>query len=87
MPSIELTDEELQGFVHLCATASGPGVSWMLTNALLTKARLAQEAKADKSGQTGLSTLSTAERQAAIQAQQGKPPGNSEDHDAAVPRA
>ena len=44
MPTIELSDEELQGFVHLCATASGPGVSWMLTNALLTKARLAQEA-------------------------------------------
>ena len=74
MPTIELSDEELQGFVHLCATASGPGVSWMLTNALLTKARLAQEASADKSGQTGLSNLSTR-------------PGNSEDHDAAVPRA
>ena len=46
MPVIELTDEELQGFVHLCATASGPGVNWMLTNALLTKARAAQEARA-----------------------------------------
>ena len=43
MPTIDISDEELQGFVHLCATASGPGVSWMLTNALLTKARLAQE--------------------------------------------
>lgn len=74
MPVLDLTDEELQGFVVLCATASGPGINWQLTNALLSKARLAQEAKADKSGQTGLSNMSTR-------------PGNSEDHDAAVPRA
>lgn len=43
MPSIEVTDEELQGFITLCATASGPGINWMLTNALLTKAREAQQ--------------------------------------------
>lgn len=44
MPTLDLTDEELQGFVVLCATASGPGINWTLTNALLNKARLAQEA-------------------------------------------
>ena len=69
MPVLELSDEELQGFVHLCATASGPGVSWMLTNALLTKARLAQE-----------------QSQGVVSTPPHKP-GNSEDHDAAVPRA
>lgn len=69
MPVLDLTDEELQGFVHLCATASGPGVSWMLTNALLTKARLAQEVAQN------LVPAGT------------KATGNSEDHDAAVPRA
>lgn len=44
MPVLDLTDEELQGFVVFCATASGPGINWTLTNALLNKARLAQEA-------------------------------------------
>lgn len=60
MPTIELTDEELQGLIMVCANASGPGVSWMLTNALLTKAQAAaqasQAARVDKSGQTSLST-------------------------------
>lgn len=72
MPVLDLSDEELQGFVHLCATASGPGVSWMLTNALLTKARLAQEA---------------AQKPTDFRVPISRPPGNSEDHDAAVPRA
>ena len=75
MPTIELTDEELQGFVHLCATASGPGVSWMLTNALLTKARLAQEAAQHEHVAQ------------VVTANVLKATGNSEDHDAAVPRA
>lgn len=66
MPVIELSDEELQGFVILCATASGPGINWQLTNALLNKARIAQEAAAALAPHR---------------------PGNSEDHDAPVPRA
>ena len=73
MPVLDLTDEELQGFVVLCATASGPGINWTLTNGLLNKARLAQERS-----------------QANLQAQGALAPhrpGNSEDHDAAVPRA
>ena len=41
MPTLDLTDEELQGLILVCANASGPGVSWMLTNALLTKAQQA----------------------------------------------
>lgn len=44
MPTIDLSDEELQGLVTVLATASGPGISWMLTNTLLTKVRQAQEA-------------------------------------------
>lgn len=69
MPVLDLTDEELQGFVVLCATASGPGINWTLTNGLLNKARLAQEASKP---QPPLASHR---------------PGNSEDHDAAVPRA
>ena len=72
MPTIDLTDEELQGFVVLCATASGPGINWQLTNALLSKARLAQEA---------------AQQPKDFRVPISRPPGNSEDHDAAVPRA
>ena len=78
MPVLELSDEELQGFIMLAATASGPGVNWMLTNALLTKARLAQE-QSQQSAQNEQRPLNA------------KPTGlflgNSEDHDAAVPRA
>jgi len=44
MPTIDLSDEELQGFITLCATASGPGINWVLTNALLTKAQAAAPA-------------------------------------------
>ena len=45
MPVLDLTDEELQGLIMVCANASGPGVSWMLTNALLTKAQQAAQTK------------------------------------------
>ena len=37
MPVIDLTQEELQGLVTVLATASGPGINWMLTNNLLQK--------------------------------------------------
>ena len=56
MPIIDLTTEELQGLVTVLATASGPGINWMLTNNLLQKLQgAAQEAGVDKSGQTALS--------------------------------
>ena len=44
MPTIDLTQEELQGLVNVLATASGPGINWMLTNALLTKLQAADQA-------------------------------------------
>jgi len=44
MPLIELSDEEVQQLTLVLANASGPGVSWMLTNNLLTK--LQQQAQA-----------------------------------------
>ena len=37
MPMIEFSDEEVQQLTLVLANASGPGVSWMLTNNLLTK--------------------------------------------------
>ena len=37
MPLIEFSDEEVQQLTLVLANASGPGVSWMLTNSLLTK--------------------------------------------------
>ena len=49
MPTIELSDEELRGLVKVLATASGPGISWMLTNNLLQKLQAAEQAdKTDK---------------------------------------
>lgn len=78
MPVLELSDEELQGLILVCATGSGPGVSWMLTNALLTKARLAQE-QSQQSAQNEQRPLNAKPTGSFL--------GNSEDHDAAVPRA
>ena len=43
MPTIDLTQEELQGLVTVLATASGPGITWMLTNNLLQKLQGAAE--------------------------------------------
>lgn len=43
MPTIDLSDEELQGLIMICANGSGPGISWMLTNAILTKAQSASQ--------------------------------------------
>jgi len=37
MPLIEFSDEEVQQLTLVLANASGPGVSWLLTNNLLTK--------------------------------------------------
>jgi len=37
MPMIDLSDEEMQQLVLVLANASGPGISWALTNGLLTK--------------------------------------------------
>ena len=37
MPLIDFTDEQVQQLTLVLANASGPGVSWMLTNNLLTK--------------------------------------------------
>ena len=34
---LDLSDEELQTLVTVVATASGPGINWMLTNGILTK--------------------------------------------------
>ena len=49
MPTIDLTQEELQGLVNVLATASGPGITWMLTNTLLQKLQAAEQAdKTDK---------------------------------------
>jgi len=45
MPLLDLSDEELQGLITLCATGSGPGITWMLTNAILTKAQQAAQNK------------------------------------------
>ena len=47
MPVIDLTQEELQGLVTVLATASGPGINWMLTNNLLQKLQAAEHAKAE----------------------------------------
>lgn len=76
MPALDLTDEELQGFVVLCATASGPGINWTLTNALLNKARLAQErsqANAEAAADLGAGNALAPKRL-----------GNSEDHDPVI---
>ena len=43
MPTIDLSQEELQGLVTVLATASGPGINWMLTNNLLQKLQGAAE--------------------------------------------
>ena len=43
MPTIEFTSEELQQLVTVLATASGPGINWMLTNNLLGKLQAAAE--------------------------------------------
>ena len=49
MPTIDLTDDELRGLVNVLATASGPGINWMLTNNLLQKLQAAEQAdKTDK---------------------------------------
>ena len=45
MPTIDLTQEELQGLVTVLATASGPGINWMLTNNLLQKLQGAAEGR------------------------------------------
>jgi len=37
MPVIEFSDDELQQLTLVLANASGPGISWMMTNNLLTK--------------------------------------------------
>ena len=44
MPVLDLTDEELQGLIQLAATGSGPGITWVLTNQILTKAQQAASA-------------------------------------------
>jgi hypothetical protein len=41
MPTLELTDEEAQQLTLVLANASGPGISWMMTNGLLTKVQQA----------------------------------------------
>jgi hypothetical protein len=43
MPILDLSDEELQGLIMICANGSGPGVTWLLTNAILTKAQQAAQ--------------------------------------------
>ena len=43
MPTIELTNEELQGLITLAATGSGPGINWILCNGLLQKAQAAAQ--------------------------------------------
>ena len=53
MPTIELSDEELRGLVNVLATASGPGINWMLTNNLLQKLQAAEQAdKTDRTDKT-----------------------------------
>jgi len=37
MPTIDLSDEDMQQLVLVLANASGPGISWAVTNGLLTK--------------------------------------------------
>jgi len=58
MPTLDLSDEELQGLITLCATGSGPGITWMLTNAILMKAQQASgkqpPARQRRSQQDGL---------------------------------
>ena len=49
MPLIEFSDEEVQQLTLVLANASGPGVSWMLTNSLLTK--LQQQAASQKAAE------------------------------------
>jgi hypothetical protein len=45
MPMIELSDEEMQQLTMVLANASGPGVSWMITNTLLTRLQAAAQAQ------------------------------------------
>ena len=73
MPTIDLSEEELQGLVQICATGSGPGINWMLTNAILSKARQAQEASA-------------ARAQGELLPPEPRRKANSEDHDAPLSR-
>ena len=43
MPTLELTPEELVALTHLAANASGPGITWLLTNPILLKCQTAQQ--------------------------------------------
>ena len=45
MPTLDLSDDELQAFINICAHASGPGITWMVCNGLLMKAQQAAQAK------------------------------------------
>lgn len=51
MPLIELSDEEVQQLTLVLANASGPGVSWMLTNSLLTKLQQQVASQAGKAAE------------------------------------
>jgi len=37
MPTLDLSDEDIQQLTMVLANASGPGISWLTVNALLTK--------------------------------------------------
>jgi hypothetical protein len=43
MPMVDFTDEEMQSLTLVLANASGPGVNWVTTNALLTKLQQAAQ--------------------------------------------
>jgi hypothetical protein len=48
MPTLDLSDEEAQQLTLILANASGPGISWMMTNNLLTKLQAVTQAQPSK---------------------------------------
>jgi len=45
MPMIEFSDEQVQQLTLVLANASGPGISWMMTNGLLATLQAQTQAK------------------------------------------